>query len=199
MISFERMFDDWKQAWRQAVENFQREAGGGSSGAPPRIRAMERELTSVSGALGKLDDEIRRTKRDVTREREAEAVCRRREALARDVNDDETVRIASEFAQRHAERAAVLERKIAVLEDERTLLARDVDDMRATLARLAPSPATAPGVAGQGGAERGVADGAAAGSTRDDAGTHEFNRMEREARERAADERLEELKRRMRQ
>lgn len=198
MISFERMFDDWKQAWRQAVENFQREAGGGSSGAPPRIRAMERELTSVSGTLGKLDDEIRRTKRDVTREREAEAVCRRREVLARDVNDDETVRIAGEFAQRHAERAAVLERKIAVLEDERTLLARDVADMRATLAHLSPLPAS-PGVAGQGGAERGDADGAAPGSARDDTGTHEFNRMERAARERAAEERLEELKRRMRQ
>jgi hypothetical protein len=192
------MFDDWKQAWRQAVENFQREAGGGSTGAPPRIRAMERELTSVSGALGKLDDEILRTKRDMTREREAEAVCRRREALARDVNDDETVRIAAEFAQRHAERAGVLDRKIAVLVDERALLARDVDDMRETLARLSPSLAE-PGVTGQAGAERGVADGGTAGSVRDEAGTREFNRMEREARERAADERLEELKRRMRQ
>lgn len=197
MISFVRMFDDWKQAWRQAVENFQREAGGGSTGAPPRIRAMERELTSVSGALWRLDDEIRRTKRDLTREREAEEVCRRREALARDVNDDETVRIAAEFAQRHAERAGVLDRKIAVLEDERALLARDVDDMRKTLARLSPSAAER-GVADQGGAARGVADGAATGSTREDAGGREFSRMEREARERAADERLEELKRRMR-
>lgn len=197
MISFVRMFDDWKQAWRQAVENFQREAGGGSTGAPPRIRAMERELTSVNGALGKLDDEIRRTQRDVTREREAEQVCRRREALARDVNDEETVRIAAEFAERHAERAAVLDRKITVLVDERALLARDVAGMRETLSRISPSAAER-GVAGPG-SERGVADGGAPGSTQDEAGTREFNRMEREVRDRAAEERLEELKRRMRQ
>lgn len=190
------MFDDWKQAWRQAVENFQREAEGGSTGTPPRIRAMERELTSVSGALGKLDDEIRRTKRDIGKEREAEQVCRRREALARGVNDEETVRIAVEFAERHAERAAVLERKFAVLEDERALLARDINDMRETLTRLSPSAADR-GVSGQGGVERGVADGAMGNTAHDEAGTREFNRMEREARERAADERLEELKRRM--
>src|SRR5690606_20629010 len=119
-----------KQAWRQAVENFHREAGGGATGAPPRVRAMERELISASGALGNLDDEIRRTTRDLSKEREEEQVCRRRESLAREVDDMETVRIAVEFAERHAERAAVLERKITVLQDERALLARDVAAMR---------------------------------------------------------------------
>lgn len=182
------MFDDWKQAWRDAVENFHREAGGGD--APPRIRAMERELTSVSGALGRLDEEIRRTRRDLEKEREAEQVCRRREGLARAVNDEETVRIAAEYAQRHAERADVLDRKIVVLDEERALLSRDVDEMRRTLRELAPS-APAPG----------VGDGTATSSSasHDDTHARDFSRMEREARERAADEKLEELKRRMRQ
>lgn len=181
------MFEDWKQAWRQAVENFHREAGGGTTGAPPRIRAMERELTSASGALGNLDDEIRRTRRDLGKEREAEQQCRRREALARDVDDAETVRIAVEFAQRHAERAAVLDRKIAVLEDERSLLARDVAAMRERLDEVAPAAAA-----------HGVGDGAGRSDSHDDdRSSPEFTRMEREARERAADQRLEELKRRM--
>lgn len=181
------MFEDWKQAWRQAVENFHREAGGGTAGAPPRIRAMERELTSASGALGNLDDEVRRTRRDLAKEREAEQQCHRREALARDVNDAETVRIAVEFAQRHAERAAVLDRKIAVLEDERSLLARDVAAMRERLEEIAPT-----------GAAHGVGDGAAStDADHDSRSTPEFTRMEREARERAADRRLEELKRKM--
>lgn len=180
------MFEDWKQAWRQAVENFHREAGGGTTGAPPRIRAMERELTSASGALGNLDDEIRRTRRDVAKEREAEQQCRRREALARDVDDAETVRVAVEFAERHAERAAVLDRKIAVLEDERSLLARDVVAMRERLDEIAPA------------ATRGVGDGAPSpDSDHDSRSTPEFTRMEREARERAADQRLAELKRKM--
>ncbi|MBR9990301.1 MAG: hypothetical protein KFH98_11120 [Gemmatimonadetes bacterium] len=187
------MFEDWKQAWRQAVENFHREAGTGAAGAAPRIRAMEREVTSASGALGNLDDEIRRTRRDLAKEREAEQVCRRREVLAGDVGDDETVRIAAEFAQRHAERAAVLERKIHVLEDERTLLSRDVAAMRDKLAEISPA-----------GSARGVSDGAASGtgtarSSDDDRSSGEFYRMEREVRERAAEQRLEELKRRMQQ
>jgi phage shock protein A len=180
------MFEDWKQAWRQAVENFHREAGGGSTGAPPRIRAMERELTSAAGALGRLEDEMRRTRRDLAKEREEEQVCRRREALARDVGDAETVRIAAEFAERHAERAAVLDRKIAVLVDEHALLSRDVNAMRTRLAEVAP-PAAA----------HGVGDGTGRTSPQDDRGSREFSRMEREARERAADQRLEELKRRM--
>ncbi|MGH7446421.1 MAG: hypothetical protein ACRELT_02600 [Longimicrobiales bacterium] len=182
------MFEDWKQAWREAVENFRREAGGGASGAPPRIRAMERELTSVSGALGRLDEEMRRTKRDLSKEREAEQICRRREGLARGVNDEETVRIAGEYAQRHAERGAVLDRKLAVLEDERALLSRDVEEMRRTLLVLSPTAAA-----------HNVSDGTAARSSQDDAHGPDFSRLEREARERAADERLEELKRRMRQ
>jgi hypothetical protein len=180
------MFEDWKQAWRQAVENFHREAGDGTSGAPPRIRAMERELTSASGALGRLDEEIARTRRDHEKEREAEQVCRRREALARDVNDGETVRLAAEFAERHAQRAAVLERKIAVLDDARELLSRDVGEMRRMLADVAPD------------ADPRVADGNAASRADDGASAHEFSKLEREAREREADQRLEELKRKMR-
>ncbi|HEX6307374.1 MAG TPA: hypothetical protein VFZ69_04245 [Longimicrobiales bacterium] len=180
------MFEEWKQAWRQAVDNFQREVAGVG---PPRIRAMERELTSAAGALGRLDDEIRRVRLELDRERHEEHVCRRREALARGVGDDETARIADEYAQRHAERAAVLDRKIAVLEDERGLLARDVDTMRKTLAEIAPAEPPA----GVGGGTTGAA------TADDDAGHREFSRMEREARERAADARLEELKRRMKQ
>jgi hypothetical protein len=182
------MLDDWKRAWRQAVENFQREAHEGTPGAPPRVRAMERELVSAAGALSKLDAEIRRTRMAADAEQREEQVCRRREALARDVNDGETVRVAAEFAARHGERAALLDRKLSVLEEERSLIARDMETMRALI--VAATPVGAPDAAGS------VADGSTtrpAGETDD----RDFSRLEREARERAAAERLEELKRRM--
>jgi hypothetical protein len=174
------MFDDWKQAWRQAVENFQREA---ADGAAPRVRAMAREIASASGALAKLDQEIRRAQRDLETEQEAERVCRRREQLAREAGDEETVAIAIDFAGRHAERAAVLERKIAVLSDERALLTRDVDTMKQMLEAAGP--------------EAGDAARMEPAQEERDTGDREFSRMERTARERAADERLAELKRRM--
>jgi hypothetical protein len=179
------MFDDWKDAWRQAVENFQREAAGG---AALHARAMERELTTAAGALGKLDDEIRRVQHELTNEREAETVCRRREGLARDVQDDVTMQIAAEYAARHAARIAVLERKSAVLADERELLAADLEAMRKILRDAPPMSSVGSAPSGQEPAAKSSAE------KEDD---HAFSRLERDARERAVDERLEELKRRM--
>jgi hypothetical protein len=181
------MFEDWKQAWRQAVDNFQREVRDSHAGAVPRVRAMEREIVSASGALSKLDAEIRRTAADVSAEREAEQVCIRRQGLAREVADEETVRIAAEFAVRHAERAAVLARKLEVLQEERSLLARDIATMEKIIAEAAP----AAGSVGAGSASMPADD-------PDDRRDREFSRLEQDARERAAAERLEELKRRMR-
>src|SRR5919109_4245062 len=137
------MFEGWKQAWRQAVENFQREVRETQPGVPLRVRAMERELASAGGALTKLEQEIKRARRDAEKERHEEAVCRRREGLAHAAGDDETVRIAVEFALRHAERAQLLERKVAVLEDERALLGRDVAEMRRMLNEAAAASAAA--------------------------------------------------------
>jgi hypothetical protein len=188
------MFEDWKQAWRQAVENFQRElAEDTPAAAGPRVRAMERELTSAAGALARLEEEIRRTRREAATEREAEEVCRRRERLARDAGDEETVRVAIEFAARHAERAAVLQRKAEVLEDERSLLQRDMDGMRRVIAEAPPAAGAA--ASANAGARADPLDDPASPRRATD---HDFSRLEHDARDRAAAARLEELKRRMR-
>lgn len=178
------MFEDWKQAWRQAVENFQREVRESQAGLPLRVRAMERELASAGGALTKLEHEIGRAQRAAQKERHEETVCRRREALAREAGDEETVRVAVDFAVRHAERAALLERKAAVLEEERALLGRDVAEMR----RMLNEAAAAASAAGE----------ATPPKERDQLDERAFTRLEHEARDRAAEARLEELKKRMR-
>lgn len=182
------MFEDWKQAWRDAVENFRRELSGDEGSADSRTRAMQREFSSARGALDKLDGEIRRTRREASDERENEQVCRRRESMARRIDDEETVRIAVEFAVRHAERATILERKVEVLLQERALVERDLDSMKQTLA------------------DRGVRPGLNAEPEKEirqifeerERENRDFSKLEKEARERAAEERLEELKRKMR-
>ncbi|MCI0434433.1 MAG: hypothetical protein L0271_12460, partial [Gemmatimonadetes bacterium] len=128
------MWEDWKKAWRDAVENFRRELAGDDVASDSRTRAMQRDVMAVRDALSRLDGEIRRTQRESETERENEQVCRRREEMARSVKDEETARIAAGFAVRHAERAAVLTRKVEVLEAERGLLARDLDSMEKVLA-----------------------------------------------------------------
>jgi hypothetical protein len=180
------MFEDWKQAWREAVDNFRREVAGEATSLDSRARAMNREYLAAQNALDKLDSEIRRTRRESTEERENEQVCRRREEMARRINDQETVRIAVEFAVRHAERAGILERKVSVLVEEHSMLANDLESMKLTLASTVEQVGSAP-----------------AGDIRDileerRKQDRDFGRLEREAKEKAAEERLEELKRKMR-
>lgn len=185
------MFEDWKQAWRDAVANFQRELE--DEPGDETTRAMRRDERTTSEALRRLDAELSAARRNAAAERSEEAVCRRREGLAEKAGDAETARIAAEFAVRHAERALVLERKVEVLEAERGLLLRDLDRMRAALADrgveprvgAGPNAAPEPPPPGPDPRER-------------EREEQRFRRMEREARERAAEERLEELKRKLR-
>ncbi len=182
------MFDDWKNAWRVAVENFEREvrADDDRYGGFGHGNGMRRQLTAARGALGRLDAEIDRAAKEAAAEREAEQVCIRRQALAADIDDQETSRIASEYAVRHAERASIYERKADVLTDERTLLMRDIESMEAEIATHPP--------ADEPGARR--------TSILDDDEAEERSLHDRELarlrRERSATEKLEELKRRMR-
>jgi hypothetical protein len=182
------MFEDWKQAWREAVENFRRELKDSEEGdgSPPDARAMRRDVVTARGALDKLDAEIAQTRKDAATEREQETVCRRREGLAKNIGDRETARLAAEFAARHVERAIVFERKFEVLEQERRLLRRDLDVMEET---LAAQPAVSP----ESITDRPRPDVLEERAKED----RDFAKLDREARERAAEQRLEELKRKM--
>jgi hypothetical protein len=177
------MFDDWKRAWREAVTNFHQELRGGTDDADgSHTRALRREVSTAKGALAQLDREIRATERQLEEERTAAADCVRREELARNVGDDETVRLAVEFGTRHRERAGVLARKVEVLFEERALLARDVEKMQAMVGSELSGATPRPAIGDDDADERAAT---------------EFRDLGRRARERTAEERLEELKRRM--
>src|SRR5690606_9390761 len=117
-------------------------------------------------------------RRRLEEERKEIGVCRRREALARGIGDEETAEIARRFAEKHTERAAVLEKLVDALEAESGLLEREVAEMDRLLREqmLATPPGPDP-----------------LDRARDDA---EFRRLEHEQRERAAAARLEQLRRR---
>lgn len=199
------MFDEWKRAWREAVENFRRELNGtGGDVGDVRVRAR-RELAAAADQLARLESDLARTRTELDADLEAERICRRREALARRIGDEETARIAAEFASRHAERAAVLKQKAEALTAERTLRARELDTMRAAVDEIAehvgPAPEQPPGVEsepppGVAPAEETVG-GSPNGSRRNQARDEVFRELDQRARERAAEARLEELKRRM--
>lgn len=182
------MFEQWKQAWREAVKNFWRELDREDDvgAAGERVAAMRRDVRSARAELERVLADLSRAREQLGTEREAEQSCRRRESLALGIGDAETARLAAEYAARHAERAAVLERKVQALEAEAELRRRDLGEMEAALRDV---EATAEALGGRPTYDP-LSD--------DDPRGEEFRRMEREAREQEAERRLKELKRRMR-
>ena len=174
------VFDDFKRAWRQAVDNFWEELE--ADDPEGRSRGVYREVAGVRNQLDELDAAIGDTGQRLKHEKEQIEACVRRESMARKIGDDETAGVAAEYRTRHQERADVLERKLEALEAERGLCLRDLEEMeRALQERRVP--------------------GAREALEELDFDRHpseaEFRNLEDSDRSRSADERLEELKRRM--
>lgn len=172
------------------------------------LAQMRETLVSVRVGLEDLRIGISSTRVRLTEERRELETVRRRKELARRIDDEETVSVAARFEAQHAERVGVLERKLAVQEEELALVEREADEMNAEF-RAAHAGVDPPGAAG-------VGDGAgAAGWARDAAASAEVEevlggrdgvaeeldslrrREERASREARADAMLSELKRRM--
>lgn len=170
------MFDEFKRAWRQAVDNFWRELEVDD----PNGRGVYREVARARNQLEELEADIGATGQRLAEESEHVEACIRRERMAREIGDSETARLAAEYRDRHRQRAGVLGRKLEALRAERLLWVRDLNEM-----------------------ERALEEGrvAAARQEIEDLDRHphetEFRHLEETERKRSAEERLEEIKRRM--
>ena len=185
------MFDDWKKAWQEAVSNFQKELEDEDDlGAPAQVAAMRRDLQAARRALDRLLLDLNQSQRELGDEERQEQQCRRRGELAAGIGDAETVRIANDWAERHAQRARILRQKSEVLQAELTMRNEDLAAMEVQLNETQ----AALGIGG-GPAPHSAAPSVAPQRTKEDA---EFRRLDREAREKAAEARLEELKKKMR-
>ncbi|TVP57403.1 MAG: hypothetical protein EA351_05730 [Gemmatimonadales bacterium] len=129
------MFESLREAFREATENFKKELNRDAvpEAADKLLRAMNQELVDSRLRLGELSDQLERTRTELESEDGELRTCLRREELARRIGDDETARVASEFAARHLRRRDVLEEKVAVLEKE---LADRRDEMQAMTEQL---------------------------------------------------------------
>ncbi len=125
------MFDDLREAFRQAIENFKTELNRDEvpETVDQLLRAMREEVTDVQAATRKLDDDIRDALKGAEAEAKEAETCRRRERMARKIGDEETARVAGEYAEKHESRKAVLERKALALKEERDLRRAEVAEM----------------------------------------------------------------------
>jgi hypothetical protein len=175
------MFEDWKKAWEQAVSNFQRElADEDQPGDAPGHRAasMRRDLANAKRALERLHGDLVSSRQELSAEEEQLVTCERRAAMAEKIGDAETARIATEFATKHTDRAAILRRKVEVLQDELAMRQEELGVMEK-----------------QAESEFAEIRAAEANRIKHDA---EFRQLDQQRRERDAEARLEELKNRLR-
>lgn len=99
----------------------------------PRARtaALHAALLETRVAVGVMRDALGKTERALQVERQQLEDAERRGRLAAQVPDPETVTIAEQFATRHRERIAVLEKKLEAQRGEVQLAERDVEQLGA--------------------------------------------------------------------
>lgn len=119
------MFEGWRDRLEQLMSDL-------TPGIDPRERTgpLREAMIELKLGLQAMQDGLEATTSQVDEERQHLADAERRGRLAAAVPDPETVRIAEEFAEKHRERIALLERKLAVQQQELTMAQRDLDELR---------------------------------------------------------------------
>jgi hypothetical protein len=160
-------------------------------------RQMREAVVDAKVAVQEMRAALARTEVEVTAEGQRLADAERRGRLAAEIQDQETVQVAERFTARHRERVGVLERKLAAQREELALAERDLGEMQS---QLKAADRDRPAGAGESSAERAWRDIQAAGGTRPDVDLqnellkHDIDRV---AREQAADEQLDLLKKKL--
>lgn len=213
------MFENLRRAFREAVDNFQRELDRDAvpEAVDRLLRGMQREAVEARAALEASKDQLARARKRSGEEAHNAGICRRREALAREIEDTDTADVAARYAEKHAGKSRVLADKARAIEAEVRLQEAEYAEMlaqigkaRANRDKLAASAGRTRARESLGGADDlfGEIDRMAEriGGTEAAAGAEEalfedardFDEALRASRrEEVADARLEELKRRM--
>jgi hypothetical protein len=97
------------------------------------INEMKRALALAKLGVEDLAQSAEITRQRLATERESLATATRRRTLAEGISDTETATVAAKYEAQHAERIAVLERKLDVQEAEHGLAEREYDEMLAQL------------------------------------------------------------------
>jgi hypothetical protein len=161
-------------------------------------RQMREAVVEAKVAVQEMREALVRTEGELTLERQRLADAERRGRLAGEIQDQETVAVAERFAVKHRERVGVLERKLAAQREEVALAERDLVEMQGQL-RSAGHDRSA--TEGERSTERAWREVQSAGGARPGMDLKDEllkSEMDRAAREAAAQQQLEALKKKMR-
>jgi hypothetical protein len=164
----------------------------------PRARAaqLHAALLEAKVAVGTMRDALAITEQALARERQQGEAAERRRALAAQIPDPDTVRVAEQFSARHAERVGVLEKKVIVQREELAMAERDLEHLAAEL-RLARQGADGSRTAAQEAAWRDLETAGGVRPETDVEGELLRSELERKRLDAAVAAQLEQLKKKM--
>lgn len=140
------MFDNLRNAFRDALDNFNKELARDQipEAVDSLLAGMRAEVVDAQARVRELEAQITRATAEAEREKAEAATARRREKLASDIGDADTVQVASQYAASREERQRVLEQKAAAMKEELAIRTREVAEM---LAKVKEAQASRDGLA----------------------------------------------------
>jgi phage shock protein A len=125
------MFENLRQAFREAVDNFNKELNRDDvpEVVDKLLHQMQEEVTDAKAQLHTLESQIKRALQLSELEANEAATCRRRESMAAEIGDEETARVAREYAEKHERRKEIQENKALALREELEWKRKEVEEM----------------------------------------------------------------------
>ncbi len=129
------MFESLRDAFREAVANFKDEMARDEvpQTVDRLLAGMLEEVTAAKTALRDLEDQVQRTRSEAAKTATELETYRRRERMAGQIGDQETARVAREFAEKSEKRRTLLEHKAVALEEELEFRKSELDEMLAKI------------------------------------------------------------------
>jgi phage shock protein A len=129
------MFDNLRRAFREAADNFKQELERDNvpEAVDDLLRAMKREAADTQADTQRLEAAIKKAIAATEVEKREAETCRRREKMALDIGDEETARVARQYAEKHEHRREVHEQKALALKEELDMRRGEFKDMIATI------------------------------------------------------------------
>jgi hypothetical protein len=154
------MFDDLRDAFREALDNFNRELRRDHvpETVDELLAGMTRELADEIALVRGLEADLEKTVAAAAREKDAGVTNRRREQMARNIGDEETATIAGRHADRNENHRLVLEKKAAAIRDEIAFRRKSLEEMNAQLAEAKKKRGALGATAGRTGARQALSE-----------------------------------------
>lgn len=145
------MFENLRRAFREAVDNFYEELNRDHipENVDKLLGAMRQEMTDARTHIRRLEEEIGKAETLLERETQAVQTCLRREDMALKIGDEDTARVAREYAERHERRRMALEQKVEAFRQEKSVVEAEFSEMTEQFKKAEASRASLSATAGR--------------------------------------------------